>query len=177
MRIIQKTSGTVYQTYLNKSNQNYKYPLLKLTKPSFFHDLPAEQVELYKFKPQHSKKYTGILTVAGLFISVNIFCLLELKYREDLNLRNPGAVNCQEKAQINFFLNMARVFTHKFLVTNFFLITPDLKPSSNITVENATIPKYREKLMKLKQFDFYKERRDNLFDFAMIGEQENIPIF
>ncbi|KAL4437918.1 hypothetical protein ABPG74_001089 [Tetrahymena malaccensis] len=177
MRIIQKTSGPWYYSLMHKSDQYYQYPYFKVLKPRFYYGLSPIQVELNKFKPQHSKKYTAILTVAGLFISVNIFCLLELKYREDQNLRDPGAVNCIEKPQINFFFNMARVFTHKFLVTNFFLLVPDLKPSQNITVENAAIPKYKEKLMKLKQFDFYKERRDNLFDFAMIGEQENIPIF
>ncbi|KAL4487513.1 hypothetical protein ABPG72_007033 [Tetrahymena utriculariae] len=162
---------------MNNSDEYYQYPYIRLMKPRFFYGLTPQQVELNKFKPQHSKKYTAFLTIAGFFISVNIFCLLELKYREDLNLRDPGAVNCIEKPQINFLLNMARVYTHKFIITNFFLLTPDLKPSSNITVENVDIPKYKEKLMKLKQFDFYKERRDNLFDFAMIGEQENIPIF
>lgn len=31
--------------------------------------------------------------------------------------------------------------------------------------------------MKLQQFDYYKERRDDTFDFASLGETENIPIF
>jgi len=65
---------------------------------------------------------------------------------------------------------------HRF--TNaFFLNAHDIKPSNALTVETVLIPKYRERLMKLQQFDYYKERRDDTFDFAILGESENIPIF
>lgn len=113
--------------------------------------------------------------------SEDICSIQKIILKDDHFIRDPGSVVPHEfpfyyliyRNLSNYRFTILEVSIHIFLVSN--ILFP-LDRGEGKVYPVGDLPSYTTSMMRLLQWDYYLKKRDNSFDFLMLGEKEFVPM-